>query len=117
MPASSLVMKNRHYDRIKWFALILLPALGALYFGLGQIWHFPKVEEVVGSVTVIEVFLGTILGISNQAYKASGAAYDGSIEVEDGMDGTKLFSLNLDSDPNELDKKSQVTFKVDKSEI
>ena len=58
------ILSNKQYDILKWVALILLPALGTLYFGLAQIWGFPYGEQVVGTITVIDTFLGAILGIS-----------------------------------------------------
>lgn len=62
-------MSNRVYDVLKWIAQILLPALGTLYFALAQIWGLPYGEEVVGTITAIDAFLGAILGISSAAYK------------------------------------------------
>ena len=62
-------MSNRLYDILKWIALVLIPALASLYFGLSKIWGFPLGEEVVGTLTVIDTFLGTLLGISNVKYK------------------------------------------------
>ena len=59
------ILTNKTYDVLKWVALILLPAMGALYFGLAGIWNFPYGEQVVGTITVIDTFLGAILGISS----------------------------------------------------
>lgn len=61
-------MSNRIYDALKWVAQILLPALGALYFALAGIWGFPYGEEIVGTITAIDAFLGVILGISSKQY-------------------------------------------------
>jgi hypothetical protein len=36
----------------------------------------------------------------------------GTIDVAQTPDGKKTFSLNLDSDPEELETKSEVTFKI-----
>lgn len=58
------LLSNKQYDILKWVALILLPAMGALYFGLAGIWNFPYGEQVVGTITVVDTFLGAILGIS-----------------------------------------------------
>lgn len=64
-------MSNKVYDVLKWIALVALPALGTLYFALAGIWGFPYAEQIVGSVTAIDTFLGIILGISSANYKAS----------------------------------------------
>lgn len=63
-----MMLKNKTYDLLKWVALILLPALGALYFGLASIWGLPYGEEVVGTITVVDTFLGAILQISTNNY-------------------------------------------------
>ena len=62
-------MNNKVYDILKWIALILLPALGTLYFALAGIWGFPYAEQVVGTITAIDTFLGVLLGISANTYK------------------------------------------------
>ena len=61
-------MPNKVYDALKWIAQILLPALGALYFGLAKIWGFPYASEIVGTVSLIDAFLGAILQISTNTY-------------------------------------------------
>ena len=61
-------MSNKVYDVLKWIAQILLPALGALYFALANIWSLPYAEEIVGTITAIDAFLGVILGISSKQY-------------------------------------------------
>ena len=40
-------MDNKIYDVLKWIAMVVLPALGTLYFALAGIWNFPYGEEVV----------------------------------------------------------------------
>lgn len=61
-------MSNKTYDVLKWIAQILLPALGTLYFGLAKIWNLPYSEEIVGTITAIDLFLGALLGISTIEY-------------------------------------------------
>lgn len=62
------MMENRTYDILKWIAQIVLPAIGALYFALAQIWGLPYGEQIVGTITAIDCFLGAILGISTMMY-------------------------------------------------
>lgn len=63
-----MIMDSKIYDGLKWVALILLPAVGALYFTLAQIWGLPYAEQVVGTITCVDTFLGALLGISNANY-------------------------------------------------
>lgn len=62
-------MSNKVYDILKEIALVWLPAIGTLYFALAGIWGFPYAEQVVGTITAIDTFLGTVLHISNKLYK------------------------------------------------
>lgn len=62
-------MSNKVYDVLKWIAQILLPALGALYFALSEIWGFPYATEIVGTIAAVDTFLGVLLGISTVQYK------------------------------------------------
>lgn len=65
-------MSNKVYDILKWIAQYLLPALGTLYFALATIWGLPYGEQIVGTITAVDTFLGVILGISSAQYhKAS----------------------------------------------
>lgn len=63
------MISNKVYDVLKWIAQILLPALGTLYFALAQLWGFPYAEQIVGTITAIDCFLGALLGISTVMYK------------------------------------------------
>ena len=62
-------MSNRVYDILKWIAMYLLPAAGTLYFALAGIWGLPYGEQIVGTITAVDTFLGVLLGISNSQYK------------------------------------------------
>ena len=64
-----MVLKNSVYDALKYIAQIVLPALGTLYFALSTIWGLPYGEQVVGTITAIDAFLGALLGISTAQYK------------------------------------------------
>lgn len=59
---------DKVYDILKWIALVLLPGASTLYFALAGIWGFPCAEQVVGSITAIDTFLGVLLGISSATY-------------------------------------------------
>ena len=63
-----MVLNNRAYDICKWIALVVLPAIATLYFALAGIWGFPYGEQIVGTITAIDAFLGALLGISNVMY-------------------------------------------------
>lgn len=61
-------LSNETYDVLKWIAQIFLPALGTLYFALASIWGLPYGEQIVGTITALDAFLGALLQISTDAY-------------------------------------------------
>ena len=60
---------NKVYDVLKYITQIIIPALATLYFALAGIWGFPYGEQIVGTLTAIDTFLGVCLGISSHNYK------------------------------------------------
>ena len=61
-------MSNETYDILKKIAQVWLPAIGTLYFALARIWNLPYAEEIVGTITAVDAFLGALLGISTMLY-------------------------------------------------
>ena len=62
-------LSNKTYDVLKFIAQIVLPALGTLYFALASIWGLPYGEQIVGTITAVDTFLGALLGLSTAQYK------------------------------------------------
>lgn len=61
-------MTNKTYDTLKYIAQIIIPAAGTLYFALAGIWGLPYGEQVVGTLTAIDAFLGAVLKLSSDQY-------------------------------------------------
>ena len=61
-------LNSKTYDILKFIAQLVLPAVGALYFALAGIWNFPYGEEIVGTITAVDTFLGALLGLSSATY-------------------------------------------------
>lgn len=79
-------LSNKQYDVLKWIAQILIPALGALYFGLSSIWNLPYPTEIVGTLTVIDTFLGAVLGVAVKVYNTASEPTDTQDDEEDRLD-------------------------------
>lgn len=76
-------MSNKTYDRLKFVAQIFLPALATLIFALASIWGIPYAEQIVGTITAIDAFLGMLLGISTSQYnKKTEDNNDGKTDTE-----------------------------------
>lgn len=108
-----MIKNNEVYDTLKYVAQIVLPALAALYFGLSEIWGFPYGPEIVGTITVVDTFLGVTLGISSKQYEESDARFDGTVNVIETED-MKTFQLDVDGDPYDIDQKETLTLRVNK---
>lgn len=102
-----MVFSDSVYNKLKWVAQFLLPALGTLYFALSSIWGLPYGEQIVGTVTAIDTFLGVLLGISSKNYQG-----DGTLNVNTKGEDKDTYSLDLNVPIEELANKKSITFKV-----
>lgn len=75
----TLKLSDKTYNVLKWIATYLLPCLGTLYYALSNIWNLPAGEQVVGTITAVDAFIGGILGISTIQYNKTKIA-DNSTE-------------------------------------
>ena len=105
-------LSDASYNKLKPIVQIVLPAVATLYFTLSSIWGFPSTEQVVGTIAAITTFLGVVLGISARSYRAASDRFDGDITVAVGENGVKTYSLALYDDPENLDLRDTVTFKI-----
>jgi len=112
-PPNGFLLGDKVYNYLKRLVQIILPATSTLYFTLGSIWDLPAVEQVIGTIAAITIFLGVLLGLSTKTYN-SNARYSGTIIIGQGETG-KLYSLELEDDPESLDDKNEITFKVVKT--
>lgn len=103
---------NATYNKLKSLVTVILPAFSSAYYGLAELWDFPNVAGVVGSIAIITTLLGTLLGISTRSYKAN-YPYDGDLVVSKSESGGKVYALELHGgDVDNLDKRDTITFKV-----
>lgn len=107
----SPLLSDELYDKLKFLAQIVLPALGALYFGLASIWGLPEADKVVGTITVVDAFLGVFLGLSTKVYNAQPIAYDGTLEVV-AHDTSLIHQLEITTPPEEIGQKGAIILKV-----
>ena len=61
-------LTNKTYDRIKFLVQIVAPALIVLIAGLGDLYGFDT-QTIIGLITLLVTFTGSVLGISNLQYK------------------------------------------------
>ena len=63
-------LSNEWYDRLKWVAIICLPALSSFVLGLSKVYGFDDLgSQIAQTITLIDALLGALLGISHIQYK------------------------------------------------
>lgn len=111
-PKDNVLFGNDAYNKIKFVAQILLPAVATLYFALAGIWGLPNAEQVVGTITAIDLFLGALLGLSSVQYKNSSGRINGHVNIAPDEEGNT--DLRVRMDPQALMNKDEITLKVHK---
>jgi len=71
------VFSNKTYDILKWIAMILLPAAITLFGTIGSVLGWDFTDKVITIAVAVDTFLGTILGISSNAYKKASLTQKG----------------------------------------
>lgn len=61
---TGLIMKNSTYDKLKFIAQVLLPAIATLWVAISTIWQLPLADQVEGTITAVIVFIDTLLGLT-----------------------------------------------------
>lgn len=106
-----MYLNKRVYDVLKFIAMILLPAAGTAYFGLAEIWHLPYADEVVGTVVVVDTFMGVVLGISTRQYNKAANVIDGDLVVSE-ADGETFMALGINGNVDRVTGKDEVRLRV-----
>lgn len=106
------LLSNKTYDFLVKLVQLVLPAMATLYFTLANIFELPGAEQVVAASAAFATFFGVLLRLSARSYESSGAAYNGAVNVLTDPAGNKVFSLELDGDPSDIEFMDSVSFKV-----
>lgn len=109
---SKFQLSSAQYDALKWIAQIFLPALGALYFTIAAIWGLPFAEQIVGSITAVDAFLGILLGISTKSYWANTDNKAGILHIDTSDPSADKYLFEAHTPLSTLASKSAVTFRV-----
>lgn len=110
---TGLQLSNNTYNNFKFVVQIVLPALAVLYSTLSEFWGFPRVQEVVGTIGAVALFLGVILRISSASYAKAPrqGTPDGTFVITQDIEGKKSIRLELDVDPAEFIDKQTIVFR------
>lgn len=66
-----MIFSNKVFDVLKWIALVVLPASASLLIGIGEVWGIGIMPQIAQTITVVDAFLGALLGVSTIQYNRS----------------------------------------------
>lgn len=72
-----MILPQKAYEIIRWVVIIVIPALITLYGVIGNTLNIPYTEVVLTIAGAVDVFLGTIFGISKISYDKRQGEIDG----------------------------------------
>lgn len=103
-------MSDKTYDILKWVAQIVLPALGTFVAGIFALYHLPYGEQVVGTITLVDALLGTLLKVSSDGYSG-----DGELIVDRSDSDKDVYTISIPNYPEVLASKDRVILNVSHS--
>jgi hypothetical protein len=83
---SGFTINSKLYSFLKWIAFIVLPALATFVIGLGLAIHWNDSQPTAAVITLLDTFLGALLGKSSANFKAQNTL--GDLIVTQSPDGT-----------------------------
>jgi hypothetical protein len=89
---------------LKRLALIIFPGLGTLYFLVGVIFGFHWMIWVLGGFLVLILYLGILVMATS--------GYNGQIVITQSESGKRVFTLELETDPEDITEMESITFQV-----
>ena len=63
-----MILPQKAYEIIRWVVAVVIPAAITLYGVIGNVLDIPYTEVVLTIAGAVDVFLGTIFGISKISY-------------------------------------------------
>jgi hypothetical protein len=104
-------MNRKVYDFLKALALIWLPSIGTLYFGLATIWSLPYGKQILGSIMTLDASIGAVVRLASKSV----AGADGVLWVNMGAD-KDLYTLDVSTPLDEIPSMNEIRLKVQKPE-
>jgi hypothetical protein len=106
-----MTMSNSTYDKLKFIALVLLPALATFVVTFNSLWNIPNQDAIAGTIIAVDTLLGALLGLSSKQYQndADGYLHVTGSDEDSGMPNLKM---QINRTPDELMSKKVVRLHV-----
>ena len=89
------MLSDGQFNFLRRLVELFLPALGAFYFAMAEIWGWPNPGEVVASIAALTTLLGVVLVVIRNNYQNAEIKYDGDLVVNHTDPEADTFSLAL----------------------
>ena len=113
MDSTGFTIPPKLYDFLKYVALVILPAVAALILGAGLLLNWNAATATAGVVTLVDTFLGTVLGKSATNFKQQEPQVLGDLVISQDADGLANGMKIVGTQENPIfQDKSQVVLNV-----
>jgi hypothetical protein len=102
---------NKIYNILKTVSMIVLPGISSAIFILWLWIDIPGIVWILGGLAVLTFYYGLYLRFSTIRYYHN-KEYDGQVVITKRADGKKLFSLELNKPPMEIESMPCVSFQI-----
>ena len=63
-----MIKDNKTFDILRTVCEVLLPAISAAYFSLAEIWGLPLADKICGTISILIVFIGSLINVERSRY-------------------------------------------------
>jgi len=103
-------LKNGTYNALKFIALVVLPAAATAYFAIAGIWHLQHTEQVIGTISAVDTFLGALLHVSTKSYSPP---TNGALKVDLSDPAKETYTLDVTTPLEDIKKLSHLVLAVE----
>ena len=83
-----MMISDRTYNFLKWFALIAIPAFNTFILTVGKIWELPYYVQIAATISAVGLLLAALIGASSKSY------YD-TVDDEDYNEDQVMLQLDM----------------------
>lgn len=105
-------MSKKIVPIVPLFGLVFIPGTATLVYGIWTLMGLPYALHILGGLAFVSLCMGTYISIRKIPMFASES--DGEFSVIESDTGVSTYSLNLDTDLEDLPRKKTIVFRVQK---
>lgn len=109
---SGPALSDGQFNLLRRCVELLLPAIGAFYFAMAELWGWPNPGEVVASIAALTTLLGVVLVVLRNSYEKSDARYDGDLVVNTSDPEKDRVRLEVGVPLDDIPSRDEIVFRV-----